>query len=233
MGSTKSLRKKDSFPELRHTVRILSVQEHPHRKDLLNLTFSDDTSLIISREIYLKEHLSAGTELSAEDLSSLTSVESHHRCHQASLDLLKYRPRSELELKQKLLRKGFSADVIDGTVRHLRDIALVDDRAFASAWADSRKASRSRRLIKMELHKKGIPKDMSEEATSGMDEEATALALAQKKARTLKGESPREFQVKIVNHLLRKGFDFDMSKRVARRVLNDVLETRSNHEESA
>lgn len=205
-------------------MRILNVQEHPHHKDLLNLTLSNQTSLTISREIYFKERLSEGKEFSGEDLSALVKEESYHRCHQASLNFLKYRPRSELELKQRLLRKGFLPDAIEKTLKNLKDVSLVDDKAFASLWTDSRKSNRSRRLIKLELQRKGISKDIAQQVTSNIDEDSTALAIARKKARSLHGKAPREFQGKILTYLVQKGFNYDVSKRAARTVMSEVAD---------
>lgn len=205
-------------------MHILNVQEHPYRKDRLNLTLSNQTSLTVSREIYLKESLSEGKELSEEDLSLLIKEESYHRCHQASLNLLKYRPRSELELKQRLLRKGFIPDVIEKTLKTLKDISLVDDRAFASLWTDSRKSNRSQRLIRLELQRKGISKDIAQQVTLDIDDDSTALAIAQKKARSLQGKAPREIQGKILSYLVQKGFNYDVSKRAARTVMSEVAD---------
>lgn len=207
-----------------YIVHILNVQEHPRHKDLLNLTLSNKTSLTISREIYISANLSEGKELSEEELSALDREESCHRCHQASLNLLKYRPRSELELKQRLLRKGFLSGVIEKTLKRLKDLSLVDDTAFAALWADSRKTNRSRRLIRLELQRKGISKDIVQQVTSDIDEESTALAIARKKARSLQGKAPREFQGKILTYLLQKGFNYDVSKRAARTVLSEIAD---------
>lgn len=205
-------------------MRILNVQEHPHHKDLLNLTLSNQTILTISREIYFKERLSDGKEVSEEDLSALIKEERYHRCHQASLNLLKYRPRSELELKQRLLRKGFLPDAIEKTLKTLKDVSLVDDKAFASLWTDSRKSNRSQRLIKLELQQKGISKDITQQVTLDINDDSTALAIAQKKARSLRGKAPREFQGKILTYLLQKGFNYDVSKRAARNVMLEVAD---------
>lgn len=205
------------------SVRILNVQEHSRHKNLLNLTLSNETSLTISREIFLKARLSDGKELSEEELCTLKIEESCHSCHQASLNLLKYRPRSESELKQRLLRKSFLPDVIENTLKNLKDLSLVDDGAFATLWADSRKANRSRRLLRLELQRKGISKDITQRVTADIDDESTALTIARKKARSLKGKTPREFQGKILNCLLQKGFNYDISKRVLRTILTEDI----------
>lgn len=202
-----------------HIMRILKVQGHPHHNELLNLTLSNQTSMTIASETYARANLSEGQELSEEELSTLVKEESYHQCHEASLNLLKYRPRSELELKERLLRKGFLTDAIDKTLKHLKELSLVNDRAFASSWADSRKANKSRRLIKLELQRKGIARDIVEEVTSDIiDEESTALTIARKKARSLQGKAPREFQGRILAYLSQKGFNYDVGKKVARTV---------------
>lgn len=210
-------------------MRILKIQEHHRRKGLLNLTLSNKTSLTLSSEICFKEGISEDKELSDEELSSLKKEESLFLCRQAALNLLKYRPRSEMELRQRLLRKVFQPEAIDKTLNYLRDLSLIDDGAFASLWADSRKTKRSRRLIKQELMRKGIPRDMAEQVTSEIDEESAALALARKRARTLHidsqnlhGQSSREFQAKIVSHLIQKGFSYDLSRRAARAILSEI-----------
>ena len=49
-----------------------------------------------------------------------------------SLNLISYRQRTEFELRQRLSSK-FSPDVIDRTVRRLKEQGLVDDAQFAGS----------------------------------------------------------------------------------------------------
>ena len=73
--------------------------------------------------------------------------------------LLKIRPRSEYELRTYLKRKAFAQEVIDKTIENIIEIGLVDDFAFAKAWAESRiKQSKGKNRISFELTQKGIDK---------------------------------------------------------------------------
>lgn len=202
---------------------ILKVQQHPRHKDILNLTLSDDTILTISREVYFKNKLRDGKELNEEELAGLLKEERYNSCFQASLNLLKYRPRSERELKQRLLSKGFPPDAAKEIILKLKSMSLIDDSAFASLWVDSRKNSKSRRVLNLELRKKGVSSDISGQVTSSLDEESTALAIGKKKARSLSGIPQREFQRKILSHLLQKGFDYEISRKTVRVIMLEMV----------
>lgn len=49
-----------------------------------------------------------------------------------AVKLLGYKGRSEKELRERLLRKGFRQDIVDDTLLHLKEAGLIDDRALAS-----------------------------------------------------------------------------------------------------
>lgn len=66
---------------------------------------------------------------------------------------------------------------------HLEAAGLVDDRAYARAWVESRHRSRglSRSRLQRELSDRGVPRDIAEEALSALDPEAereAAMSLA-------------------------------------------------------
>src|SRR5208283_416991 len=48
-----------------------------------------------------------------------------------ALKILGYRDRSISETRQKLTGKGFSKDVVDGTLAYLEEKAFIDDRRLA------------------------------------------------------------------------------------------------------
>lgn len=201
---------------------ILDINDNPRRKNFLDLTFSNDNNITISREVCLKENLFPGKEISEEELASLIKEENFLLCYKASLNLLKYRPRSELEIKGRLLRKGFLPEVIEKVLINLKRLSLVDDKTFAALWADSRKTSKSKRLILQELKQKGIFKDIAMEVTADIDEEDSALNIARKRARFLQGLGSTKFQQKIIAYLFQKGFNYEVSKKVANIVSSEI-----------
>ena len=88
----------------------------------------------------------------AKDLSS---------AKKACFRLIKFRPRSEYELRTRLLQKGFEKEVIDGAITAISKIGLVDDLAFARMWTESRlKKPLGLNRIYFELKQKGVGKEI-------------------------------------------------------------------------
>ena len=136
------------------------------------------------------------------------------------LRLLTYRPRSEREVRQRFGQRGAPAELVDGVVERLRAAGLVDDAAFAQTWVESRRRASPRgdRLLRSELFGKGIARDVVAETMEGAEADPLALAhaAAAKKARTLAGQPEPAFRRKLMDFLLRRGFDYEVAGRVVR-----------------
>ena len=125
--------------------------------------------------------------------------------------LLKFRPRSEKEIADKLRRKKFDAAVIGATLDFLREKSFVDDARFAMAWTDSRlKRPLGLRRISRELSAKGIDKGLIESAMQKAREDYNESRIVGKIARDrlarLKGIDPQKAKRRVFAYLLRRGF---------------------------
>lgn len=151
-----------------------------------------------------------------------------------ALLLLDARARSRHELRQRLVDLEFEPAVIDDVLDDLAGVGLLDDAAFAREWVRQRHARRgkSTRVLDRELQDKGVDAAIRAEALGQIepeDEEATARALAEKKARTVRSapadraESDKVLR-RIVGVLARRGFNQGMSLRIAREALETRLE---------
>ena len=98
----------------------------------------------------------------------------------------------------------------------------VDDRAFASAWADSRLRfrPRSKWLIQRELEQKGIDAELASNATEDIDDYATAKELAQRRASQLHGLDRATFTRRMLRYLASRGYDRGTSSRVVIELLS-------------
>ena len=137
--------------------------------------------------------------------------------HDAALRFLNHRDRSAKEVRVRLARREFDADLIDEEVSRLIGAGLVDDGQFATAWVSDRVrlAPRSRRMLLYELAGKGIPKELATAATKHVDNEQTALALAQRKAATYRARPADDARKKIAAFLTRKGYSRSLAARAA------------------
>ena len=141
----------------------------------------------------------------------------------AALRFLKIRPRSIVELKEKLQIKGFSSTDIETTVVDLLASGLLDDRAFTKSWINYRLARPFgfRRII-LELKDKGIDPDIIgqaiEEARGSVNTESVALDLAQRRWQRLPAIEPVKKKKRVMDFLLRRGFDTDIVMKVLKKL---------------
>ncbi len=128
-----------------------------------------------------------------------------------ALRLIKYRPRSESELRQRLKQKNFTGPVIDRVVIYFKQQGLVNDLEFAREWIASRiKKAFGFKRMRQELSIKGIAPKLIERAldeaqSKYSEEEAIKVLIASRKGR-FKTISPDKAKQRIYLYLMRRGF---------------------------
>ena len=128
--------------------------------------------------------------------------------------LLKFRPRSEYELRQRLKRRGFSESAVEETLFFLKEKKFVDDLEFVRIWVQSRlKKPLGINRIRQELKIKGIEKDLIEQAlkdiTDKYSEDRVVKELACRRWGRLKHVQPQKARRRLFLFLLRRGFSID------------------------
>jgi regulatory protein len=130
--------------------------------------------------------------------------------------LLKFRPRSEKEIYQRLKNKKFNEEIIKNTVAFLKDKEFIDDNYFAKAWIQSRiKRPLGLGKLRAELKVKGVDKEIIDsqiqEIKKDYAEEDIVKAIAKAKISKLKGVEPLKAKRRILGYLLRRGFSAEIA----------------------
>ena len=87
------------------------------------------------------------------------------KIREAALKLLDYQDRTSSELRDKLIKKGFSEDAVDEAVSSYEESGLVNDERYARLYAQSKlSAGKGSRWIKQKLREKGISTEITENA---------------------------------------------------------------------
>ena len=125
--------------------------------------------------------------------------------------LLKYRMRSEFELRKRMKLKGFSDSQINQACNYLQEINLINDFDFAKAWVESRiKKPLGSRRLKRELQLKGVDKSIIrqvlEQSAKKTSEQELLGELAKRRWRKLSRLNPIKAKNRIYLFLLRRGF---------------------------
>ncbi len=125
--------------------------------------------------------------------------------------LLKYRPRSEEELRQRLSRKRFDASTVESALDFLREKNLVNDEAFARAWIEERRRSgMGLARIERELRLKGVGEQIRcgliRQQQEELPERPALESLARRRWEKLKKDDLPAAQRRLFGFLLRRGF---------------------------
>lgn len=137
--------------------------------------------------------------------------------------LLKVRSRSEKELRDRLHVQGFDSGTINKAIFELSKIGLINDKAFARLWVESRsKRPLGAHRLASELQAKGIHKQIIaqvlDECSSPRNEEAAIRQVLEAKMKRLKGLDKKKIRERLWGFFLRKGY----SKDVVFDVLNEL-----------
>lgn len=134
-----------------------------------------------------------------------------------ALHLLGFRARSVSELRRKLLGNGEDATQVEEVIARLRDQKLLDDTDFARQFARTKllAAGSSRRRIVLELTRKGVARDIADEAVDGLQESegidpsVVIHRVAAKKWKSLTKLDDFTRKRRLYAFLARRGFDPD------------------------
>ncbi len=154
----------------------------------------------------------------------------------AAARLLEARPRSEDEVRRRLLRLGYQPGLVDGAVARLLALGYLDDAAFARSWVESRDRARPRgeHALRRELAQKGLDPSLVAEVLAerrdaapagapdapGADEAAAERLLVRRLGPILREPDPRRRLGRAYALLARSGFAPDVCSAVARRALS-------------
>ena len=152
------------------------------------------------------------------------------RAMDRALRYLGYRPRSESEVRNRLKRYGYEADIVAVIIYRLRNSGLIDDTAFAMSWRENRAnfKPRSSRLMAKELVQKGISSDIITEVTEDIDDETEAYRAGCRKAKSFDKLDYPEFRKKLGAFLHRRGFDYEITKSTVDKLWQEKIREDEN-----
>lgn len=210
--------------------KISSQKKDPSRLTLVFPDFFIGVSSLIAADY----HLEKGISLSEKLLGEIWEKEIIFRTKEKALFLLSFRPRSKKELTFRLRRylkktggkeeklppflKIKTENTLGKVIADLEKEGLVDDRKFSLWWLEQRKTFRPRSSleIKAELFRKGVGREIVDEALAefSYDDSAMAKRLAEKRWSFWGSFSPGGRRKKTTAYLQRKGFSFSLIKNL-------------------
>ncbi|MEK7580699.1 MAG: RecX family transcriptional regulator [Patescibacteria group bacterium] len=205
-------------------ITSLDPQKATKNKDKkrFNVYLNEKYTFSIGQENLLKFKLAVGKILSENEIIQITKGEFFNYLVDRAINFLSFRPRSEKEIKDYLIKKistkqkiKFSeakeTKVIEEVINKLKKYNYIDDLEFATWWIESRNANKQKgfKLIKQELTQKGLSREVLEKFEKGQDEVKLALIALSKRESRWKKLDGFSLKKKIYAFLANRGFDYE------------------------
>ena len=206
-----------SFP--RDKLTILKIKEASHGKVIIDL--SDESSLLILKDLIILENLEVDTHLTHNQLDNLVDRSDALEAERKALSLISRVSHSIQGLQNKLKQRGFSDGAIRHAVDRLKNLDYLNDRKFAEEWVRSRieRHPEGKYVLLAGLLSRGIDREIAEDCISRLISEEVELDCARRflTKSSIKEQEPGLTERSISKKLLSRGFP----RRIIRLLLED------------
>ena len=167
--------------------------------------------------MFRKRWRTPGSAANAESRPIKDPVRARDRTMNRAVKLLAAKPRSIEELRERLLEKEWTnGEIVAAVIEKLREYGYLDDQKFARDLAISklRQKPQGKRRLEHTMAQKKLSRENVEAAIESAFEkmpEAELIDAAIEKRLRLKGvPETRDDLKKFYDHLLRRGFEYDL-----------------------
>ena len=202
---------------------ITKIEVQKRNKERVNIYIDNEYSFSLSTELVYKEGLKTNENIDLEKIKSIAKEDDYIKWKNAALKIVEKSYKSEKELKDKLLLKGYDNLTIDKTLNFLKEYNFLSDTNYVKMYVKDKSRLQGKKKIKYDLIKKGINDKLIEEEISNIDEDEereVAYNMALKKYNVLSKRESDKYKLsqKIYRFLLSKGYDYDIVSYAVKRV---------------
>ena len=165
--------------------------------------------------------LEVGTPWTEELEHRLRQELDQGNAYRSAIRILTRRAKSSGELRRKLKEYNHDSEAIEWAVQRLTELSILNDAEYARMYARSQllRKPAGRRLLSGKLREKGIDDStiqlVLDELLEDRDTFEDARKLARQAARSISDRHTPEVRTRrITGRLARRGFDFDVIRKV-------------------
>lgn len=201
---------------------VTRVAQQAKDLDRVSVFIDDDFAFGIALDLAIEAGLKKGMTLTAEAQRALLVRQEAFAVKAAGLRYVAAQTRTSDEVRRTLTRKGFAEALVDDAVAGLADAGLLDDDAYALAYARSRFSGRGHgpSRIRQDLMRRGVARASIDAAIEALTESEDLGARAREDAatkwRSLASEPDRRKRLKkTMDFLIRRGHAYDAARSAA------------------
>lgn len=195
--------------------KITDIQIQKNNKTRANVYIDGEFAFGLEMLTVMKLGLKIGAEVSQGKLNDAVFDSEKSVAFEKAVGYLGRCMRTCKQMRDYLIKKGYSQEVVEYVVDKLKNYKYLDDEQYAKLYAEQASSNKGNRRIKQELMQKGISQERAERVK--LDDELsreTADKLAQKYMKN----KPRDFKTlqKLQRYLLSRGYEYDVVNGVMR-----------------
>ena len=191
--------------------KITAITAQEKNKERVNLFVDGEFFAGVSLETAMKLRLKVGDIADEVKLNEILTETERTEAMQKAADYALKTLKTKRQVKDYLLKKGYSEEVVWQTVDKLKEYGYIDDKEYSKRFIESTSKTQGKRLIEYKLMMKGVKKEDIAAAyeTAETDDNASARALCEKYLRNK--EKTKENVLKAYKYLIGKGFSYEQA----------------------
>ena len=196
---------------------ITNINFQTKNKKRCNLFVNGEFFSGVSFETVMLNRLKVGQEINKEQLKTLLEENERREALSKAADYVSKSLKTKRQVKDYLIRKGYSEEIAWYCVDKLKEYDYVNDEEYSKRFIESAAVTQGKRLTEYKLMMKGVKKDDIENAffETEVDMLKNAVATAEKYLRNK--EKTKENLAKAYRYLLGRGFSYsEASEALAR-----------------
>ena len=191
--------------------KITAITAQERKKDRVNLFVNGEFFAGVSLETVLKLRLKVGDEVEESRLKEILLEAERTDAIQKAADYALKTLKTKRQVKDYLIKKGYSEETAWQAVDKLKEYGYIDDVEYSKRFIESTSKTQGKRLIEYKLMAKGVKKDDISLAyeSAETDDNEHARNLAEKYLKNK--EKTKENVLKAYKYLIGKGFSYEQA----------------------
>lgn len=204
---------------------ITKIERQKNDRKRYNLYLENEFYCGLYDDTILKYGLASGDEITDAKIEEIRGFDEYLYGKKIAFNYLSYRIRTVSEIRKKLNSKKISEAATEKIIGHLGELGLINDPEFARQLV-SEKIKRNpvgKKVLRQKLFEKGVSSAVAEEAIEKMfmetDERSLVNSCFEKYHKKLESKTTdlNEMKRKMYDHLMRKGFDYQVINEIIRK----------------
>lgn len=190
-------------------MKITQISAQQKNKDRCNIFIDGEYSFSVSTETVYKFYLKTGKEISEEEITAIKEDGERTSVLNRATEYLSKAYKTRKQVKDYLLKKGYSDDAVYYAVSRLTETGYINDSEYARRYFETASKNQGKKLSAYKLMAKGVRKDVIDEAyeKAAVPSKENAAAVAEKYMRNK--EINKENLAKTYRYLIGRGFSYD------------------------